>query len=142
MDRKYRQRGYQDSPRENNREGGKRPPPRENLGGPRPLAMPDRRTVVRCAACGTVLPASVDLTGQCPKCNAELHSCTQCAFFDPGLRFQCSRPVTAAIARKNARNECTFYETRRTVERETTSSSPSGFRGMDPRAAFENLFKK
>lgn len=138
MDRKYKQRGYMDSDREKSREQPRRPPS-ENLGGPRPLAMPGRRTVLRCAGCGTVLPPDVATTGQCPRCHSELHSCRQCAYFDPGSRFQCSRPISEPIPNKDARNECRLYEPRMTVERETSSS---GARPTDARAAFENLFKK
>ena len=118
-DRKYRQRGYQDSDRD------------------RMLAMPGKRMVIRCAGCGTVLAADMDTTGKCPRCGYELHSCKQCVFFDPSARFECLKPITERIAKKDARNECTFYRPRTTVERETSSPKPT-----DARAAFENLFKK
>ncbi len=140
MDRKYRQRGYQDSDRDERSSSsqGRRPPP-ENLGGPRPLSMPGRHMVMRCAGCGTLLPTGIDTSGRCPRCNYELHSCKQCANFDPASRFECSKPIPELIARKDARNQCTFYEPRMTVERETTSTAS---RPLDARSAFENLFKK
>jgi hypothetical protein len=136
-DRKYRQHGYQDSDRE--RRPAEHRPPRENLGGPRQLNMPARRSVVRCAGCGAILPAGTDTRGQCPQCKCELHSCKQCVFFDTSARFECAKPVTARIARKDARNECSFYQARVTVERDTSSASA---RPLDARAAFEALFKK
>jgi hypothetical protein len=43
------------------------------------------------------------------------------------------------MARKDVRNQCTFYELRTTVERETSSAAA---RVDDARKAFENLFKK
>lgn len=135
-DRKYRQRGYQDSGREE-RPTEKRAP-RENLGGPRPLRMPGTRTVSRCAGCGMVLPTGIDTSGPCPRCRFELHSCKQCAWFDTGARFECSKPIPARVPRKDARNECTFYEPRLTVEKDTSSGS----RPADARSAFENLFRK
>lgn len=134
-DRKYRQRGYMDSGRE---EPQQKRPPKENLGGPRPLRMPGRRTVLRCAGCGTVLPPGVDTSGQCPRCGFELHSCKQCVYFDTGSRFECAKPIPERIPRKDARNQCSFYEPRTTVERDTSS----GARPADARTAFENLFKK
>ncbi|MEW6247354.1 MAG: hypothetical protein AB1555_11700 [Nitrospirota bacterium] len=97
------------------------------------------RTVVRCADCGTQLPSLTDALGQCPKCKAELHACQQCAHFAPGQRFECTQPIPERIADKRARNECTFFSLRVTVERETSSGS------TDPEAArraFQNLFKK
>lgn len=135
MDRKYKQRGYQDSDRETSRE---KRPPREDLGGPRQLAMPGRRTVVRCANCGVILPLQTETSGQCPRCRFELHSCKQCLYFDTGSRFECSKPILERIPRKDARNACTFYEVRMTVEKDTSS----GARPADARTAFDNLFKK
>ena len=135
MERKYKQRGYMESEREAPPE---RRPPRENLGGPRPLKMPGARTVLRCAGCGTVLALDIDTRGQCPKCRFELHSCKQCAYFDTSARFECSKPIPERVPRKDARNDCTFYEPRTTVERDTSS----GGRPADARAAFESLFKK
>lgn len=67
-----------------------------------------------------------------------VHSCKQCAFFDTSARFECSKPVPERIPRKDARNHCSFYEPRMTVERDTSS----GARPANARAAFESLFKK
>lgn len=93
----------------------------------------------RCAQCGTVLQG-VSGEGKCPKCGFELHSCKQCTFFDPGSRFECMKPVTLRIAKKDMRNECAIFEIRVTHEKET--STPASLRPNDARAAFENLFKK
>jgi predicted RNA-binding Zn-ribbon protein involved in translation (DUF1610 family) len=115
------------------------PRPKENLGGPRPLQMPGKRMVSRCAQCGTVIPTLGDPPAQCPKCGYELHSCKQCTFFDPSARLECRQPISERMARKDVRNQCTFYELRTTVERETSSAAA---RVDDARKAFENLFKK
>jgi hypothetical protein len=80
-----------------------------------------------------------DALGQCPKCRAELHACQQCAHFNPGRRFECTQPVPERIPDKRARNACTFFSLRVTVERETSSGSG---RPDDPRRALDNLFKK
>jgi len=51
------------------------------------------------------------------------------------------QPIKERIAKKDARNDCTFYEIRVTREKET--STPASLRSPnDARAAFENLFKK
>jgi hypothetical protein len=135
MDRKYRQKGYMDSSAE--RPERERAPKKAETFGPRTPNMPGRRSVLRCASCATVLPADVDLQGKCPRCSFELHSCKQCANFDTSARFECTQPISKRIARKDARNDCTFYAPRLTVERETSTSKP-----VDARQAFENLFKK
>jgi predicted RNA-binding Zn-ribbon protein involved in translation (DUF1610 family) len=100
--------------------------------------MAASRTVSRCAQCGTVLTALTEVS-QCPKCGFELHSCKQCTHFDPGSRFECTEPIPERIARKDARNNCTFYAMRVMVEKETSASA---MRVDDARKAFENLFKK
>ena len=139
MDRKYRQRGYMESYKQEKREKGGTPKVGKELGGPRQPLLPGTRTVSRCAQCGTVLPAVVDSFGKCPQCRFELHSCKQCAHFDVASRFECTQPIKKRIAQKDAGNDCQYYALRMTVERET---SPGGARPQDARRAFENLFKK
>lgn len=146
-DRKYRQPGYQDhgEQRDKPQSGStSKPRPRDNTFGPRPLQMPGTRTISRCAQCGVVLPALGEPT-HCPQCKAPLHTCKQCANFDPASRFECRRAVPERIAKKDALNNCAFYTISVRVERETTTgvSSPAGSgRVEDARRAFENLFKK
>jgi hypothetical protein len=142
---KYRQHGYQDRDREEKprKESGERPAPvpaqrRDYSMGPKPVNLPGTRAVSRCTQCGTVLPTPPG--DKCLKCGFELHSCKQCTHFDPGSRFECMQPITVRIPRKDARNECTFYEIRVTREKET--STPASLRPSDARQAFENLFKK
>jgi hypothetical protein len=145
---KYRQHGYQDRDRAEKprKESGEKPasapakPAKNDYSmGPKPVQMPGTRAVSRCVQCGTVLQA-IPPTGLCPKCGFELHSCKQCMYFDPGSRFECMQPIPKRIERKDARNDCTFYEIRITSEKET--STPASLRPSDARQAFENLFKK
>ena len=142
-DRKYRQHGYYDGG-----EREKRPllaprAPREII-GPKLPQFPARVTVARCANCGTLLPRDFDPQGQCGRCNFELHSCKQCLHFDTAARWECTEPILARLSPKDARNECSFYAIRRSSEKETTSGGTAigTVRPGDPRAAFENLFKK
>lgn len=133
MDRKYRQRGYMEGERESEPRPEAERKPREF----RTPNMPGFRTVTRCASCGTPLSEPIGLTSQCPKCAVDLHTCRQCASFDPGSRFECMQPIKTRIAVKTARNTCELFESRTVVERETSSAGP-----VDARQAFENLFKK
>jgi hypothetical protein len=50
------------------------------------------------------------------------------------------QPVKDRVAKKDARNECSFYSIRVTREKET--STPAAAKPQDARQAFENLFKK
>ena len=135
MDRKYKQRGYQDDDREQK----PRPAPqRSDLRAPK---MPAFREVTRCNLCGQMVNIEVGgiaLDQQCPKCHSDLHTCKNCVSFDPGARFQCRKPITERIARKDERNSCTLFEPRKTIERETTTAASSA---KDPRSAFDKLFK-
>jgi hypothetical protein len=143
---KYRQHGYQDRD-QNDRKGEERKgagsgaagPKRDNTFGPRPVNLPGTHAVSRCAECGTVLQG-MTADGKCPKCGFALHSCKQCMYFDPGGRFECMQPVKGRVEKKDAKNDCTFYEMRVTREKET--STPVSARPSSARAAFENLFKK
>jgi predicted RNA-binding Zn-ribbon protein involved in translation (DUF1610 family) len=164
---KYRQHGYKDGDfergdRGEGRERDKRaadlsrkilgaekpaPPSKKDLTfGPRPVNMPGTRDVSRCAQCGAVLQFGMTADQKCPKCGFELHSCKQCMYFDPGSRFECMQPVKERVAKKDTRNECTFYEMRVTREKETgtpvNTSSTASQKPGDARAAFDSLFKK
>lgn len=144
-DRKYRQRGYQDDDRDRPPKPSGRPAPepgapaatrRISRDGHRTVNMPGFREVVRCAQCGAVIDAEVGFEGRCPRCGVELHSCSQCTYFDPGSRFECMQPVPARMSPKNTKNACALFAARTTVERETTTPRPD-----DPRKAFDDLFK-
>ena len=139
-DRKYGQRGYMESDRE--REQRPKQPPRQQTQprdreGPRSPKMMAFGEKVKCASCGATVSASIGLDGSCPKCKTDLHTCRQCAAFDPGARFECRKPITARIMNKGARNDCELFTARTVVERETSSGAPT-----DARQAFANLFKK
>jgi hypothetical protein len=136
MDRKYKQRGYQDG-----KETKPRPSPqhRNDMRAPN---MPAFVEVTRCSLCGTQV--RVELGGiaagdKCPKCEADLHVCKNCVGFDPGARFQCRKPIAVRIPKKDVRNDCELFEPRKTVERQTTTAAADG---KDPRSAFDKLFKK
>ena len=141
-DRKYRQRGYQDTgdkkPKFEKSDGDR--PVKKDTFGPRAIQMPGTRSVSRCSQCGTVLQNLSDPPGTCPKCGFELHSCKQCSYFDPAKRFECMQPVKERVPRKDVRNDCSMYSIRVMVEKET--STPASLRPQDARQAFENLFKK
>ena len=143
-DRKYRQRGYQDEPREPRREGPQAPkkeyaPRGQPPDRPKRFNMPGFREAGRCARCGNelTLAAAWSPDSTCNRCGADLHTCAQCANFDTGAPFECQRPIPARVSPKDARNTCTLFEPRTTVERETKSvgGPPSA------RKAFDDLFK-
>ena len=162
-ERKYRQRGYQDSGRDSSSSGG---PPRQDrprpqgprppidVTGPRLPRMVQSVAAARCFNCSTPLPSDIDFRGSCPKCGAALHCCKQCAHFEPSTRFQCLKPVPVRVVTKDQANQCDLFKPRVTVARDATPDSSNAPGGLiapnvpeprnpnDARAAFDSLFKK
>jgi hypothetical protein len=158
-DRKYRQRGYQDEPRQPRTE--QRAPVKKEYTprgqppiSPKTFSMPGFREVVKCVRCGYELTVATawSTDGTCKRCGSALHTCAQCANFDTSAAFECHKPVPARISPKDVQNACAEFEPRTTVERETTSAGGpgtaaanggSGATGGSSRArqAFDDLFK-
>src|SRR5262245_23056616 len=143
-DRKYRQRGYQDEPRD--REPKREKPPQEprapgrplqSASGPKTPNLMASHEVFRCTRCGNRLALEVELDARCSRCGVALHSCINCVSFDTGARWECSRPeLTARVSPKDERNACVLSAPRTTVQRETSTPAP-----QSARQAFDDLFK-
>ena len=156
--RKYRQRGYQDEPREKGPHGGKsgksgtpgkpareqasRAPGRQlqDAAGPRTPNLMASHEVWRCSRCGNLLSVPVAPlleVGRCARCGVDLHSCVQCVSFDTSARFECTQlELPSRISPKDVRNECALFVARTTVERQTGTPGPTS-----ARQAFDDLFK-
>jgi len=165
-DRRYRQRGYMDSGREQSANNGERrderskpqgPRPPIDITGPRLPRMVQAVTAARCFNCATALPEGIDFGRNCPKCGVALHCCKQCAHFEPSTRFQCLKPVPVRIAVKDQANDCALFRPRLTVARDIVqgaspaagpspnapvANAPEPRNANDARAAFDNLFRK
>lgn len=153
MERKYKHRGYmsnEDSERPREQRPNEPRPARQERLGPKTPRMVGTVLRARCTNCGAVLKPGFNAGGQCPRCQAELHSCKQCVHFDTGARFECTQPIPDRIGRKDARNDCAFFEFRTTVEKDTSPVAASvaptvrnnSHGPTDARKAFEDLFKK
>ena len=162
-DRKYRQRGYQDEPRDRERgprPGLPRPQPQDrtpgrllqSASGPKTPNLMATHEVCRCARCGQLLSLPVEAAGRCSKCGVALHSCVQCVSFDTSARFECAQPaLPARVSPKDDFNVCAHFAPRTTIERQTsTSAAPSSPGAPGPRdapgqsaarRAFDDLFK-
>jgi hypothetical protein len=133
---------------------GPRPP--IDVTGPRLPRLVQHVAASRCFNCATALPPGTEFTGNCPKCNAELHCCKQCTHFEPSTRFQCMKPIPVRIVPKDKANTCNLFAPRVTVAREGTSNGapmptgaplpqagpPAPRNADDARNAFDRLFKK
>jgi hypothetical protein len=137
-DRKYRQHGYREDDRDRPKPQAPRGP-REERVGPRTPNLMGAHEVFRCARCGRIQSGDAP-DERCPQCGVDLHSCVQCVAFDPGSTFECTQTLTARVSPKDARNTCTFFSPRTTVERQT-GSTPAAAGPVSPQQAFDDLFK-
>lgn len=157
MDRKYGQRGYQDRERERGAQEREKPLEKPKGGprgsrareAPRPMKMPGFQELLRCSLCGTIVPPPIEIRyeSQCAKCKGDLRSCKNCRHFDTSAQFECTQPIPERITKKDLRNNCEFFMTRTSIERETRDSGGasvvvSPVNPSDARNAFDNLFKK
>jgi hypothetical protein len=93
--------------------------------------------VFKCARCGNRLSLPVAGDARCGRCGVDLHSCLQCVSFDTGARFECTQEtLKVRVSPKDARNTCTLFSPRTTVERQTGTEGPTS-----ARQAFDDLFK-
>jgi hypothetical protein len=145
-DTKYRQRGYKDSERRDEKPRPGLQGPREKKEGPRGRGLgAPTESVFRCSACGEKRPVILGdeplaFDAKCHKCGADLHSCSSCVNFDTSVHWECRRhaEIPARIAKKRDRNECPLFTPK--VAQEFGQDSNKGSPG-DARSAFDALFK-
>lgn len=146
-DRKYRQHGYQDEPRNREQQaprGPKAPPPDrapgrqlQDASGPKTPNLMGSHELFRCARCGNRLSVPVEFQSRCSRCGVAIHSCINCASFDTSARWECTETLPARVAPKDEDNACASFHPRTTVERQT--GTPAG--PPSARQAFDDLFK-
>jgi hypothetical protein len=148
MSRKYRQRGYQESDRDEKERS--QSPQRKELSfeeriqrrSMRKATDREAKEVVRCQVCGRNVEdfGTIASTTNCPHCNAPLHCCRVCKHFDSSARWQCRAEITEAVSDKSKANQCGHYEPRLVLD--FTGRRGSKHRSNDPKSAFDNLFKR
>jgi len=156
-ERKYRQRGYQDSDRGAGSYKDQRPRPNGpklplDVTGPKLPRLVQTVAAARCFSCAATLPADIDFRGACPRCGKALHCCKQCVHFDSSTRFQCLKAIPVRVAAKDEANTCELFAPRVTVARDVLPVAPARVspsavvpaprNANDARAAFDSLFKK
>lgn len=131
------------------RDRSAKPPERPDMGNEEQVKRLKRAMersaaeVIRCQNCGHQQRAEVAFIGPrstCDKCGTFLHSCRHCQFFETSARFQCKKPVPAALADKWAANDCTVFEPRLVLD--ATGRRAEGKTVSTAKNAFEALFKK
>ena len=154
-DRKYKQRGYQESDRPSGPRSDRpsAPKPEREPGAPagarrissegaRNPRMMTSRQVARCARCGTLVEPEILSRSKCPKCQVDLRSCVQCVNFDPSASLECAERIAARVSPKDTANDCPLFSFRTSFERETTAAvSQNPKEPTGAKKAFDDLFK-
>lgn len=68
---------------------------------------------IRCWRCGiTVAPELLPLRREevCAGCNADLHVCRLCRFFNPSVSDGCDEPVAGGVTNKERANFCDYFK--------------------------------
>jgi hypothetical protein len=147
-DRKYRQRGYMDDPRdrEQHKPAPKPVEPRapgrqlQSANGPKTPNLMSSHEVFRCSRCGNLLALPVEDGGKCARCGVDLHSCVQCVSFDTSARFECTQAIAVRVAPKDEKNTCALFAPRTTVERQTSTPAQQSPASNSAKKAFDDLF--
>jgi len=91
-----------------------------------------------CASCGKEVQQKGRLAfrERCPFCDAPLHTCAQCAFYEKGAYNQCREPRAERQVEKGRENRCEYFS--------ASSAAPAATRTPPPNArnAFDALFSK
>ena len=64
-----------------------------------------------CVSCDAELPADLRVGREtlCPRCDAYLHACVQCRFYEPTLHNQCLEPEADYVGDRQKANFCDFF---------------------------------
>ena len=68
---------------------------------------------LKCWRCGGALTDVLQpfaRAAECPACNADLHVCKMCEFFDTGARRGCREPVADEVGDKERSNFCGYFQ--------------------------------
>jgi hypothetical protein len=95
-----------------------------------------------CWKCGEAiqLPAGsrVGSRDVCPRCDADLHVCRNCQFYDRSKNNQCAEPQAEWTREKEAANYCDYFSPNPVLmARRDPASSPTA----EARRKFDSLFK-
>lgn len=97
-----------------------------------------RASDLKCWRCGVAIALDVLLLRSaetCAACNADLHVCRMCGFFNPSVADACEETVATAVSNKERANYCDYFK-----------ASPRAWRGGEDdaqaraRAELEQLF--
>jgi hypothetical protein len=84
------------------------------------------------------LNGGIEKKDECPKCEADLHVCRNCRFFDPSAENECAEPMAEWARYKDRANYCDYFEV---VETKGMGRKSAAASTDDARKAWDKLFK-
>ena len=98
--------------------------------------------MVTCWKCGEAIQyaagSRIGARDTCPRCNADLHSCRNCDFYDRSKNNQCSEPQAEWVRDKEAANYCDYYR----PNAKSRATVAGGLSKVDEaKKRFDSLFK-
>jgi hypothetical protein len=91
-----------------------------------------------CYQCGRETPVERQpgRNDTCPSCQAYLHSCRNCRFYDVKAHHECREPQAEWVQDKALGNFCEFFEAA------SSQAMPSTDRAAEARRKLDELFRK
>ena len=92
-----------------------------------------------CYRCGkeVEIERTVGRTEPCPHCDADLHCCLNCKFYDKTAHNECREPQAEPVADKEKGNFCDYF-----VFKDSAGTKPQSGPAVSAREKFDQLFKK
>lgn len=75
----------------------------------------------------------------CPACDADLHCCRNCRFYDPAKHNECAETQAEWVRDKEASNYCDYFQPNPVLL--AKGSGPGASKQNDARSKFDSLFK-
>ena len=94
--------------------------------------------VLVCWKCGAPIidvPMPLGRTAVCTTCDADLHVCKLCGFYDTGISNHCREPIAEPVKEKERANFCDYFKPRVNAYMARDQSVTA-----NARAQLENLF--
>ena len=94
-----------------------------------------------CWKCGKplVLSGTVSRSDVCPSCGADVRSCKNCRFYEPGAHYECRENIDELVKDKERANFCGWFMIAPQTEASGTEAS-SGANADSASDAFRALF--
>jgi len=92
-----------------------------------------------CYRCGNEVEVgrTVGRTEACPHCDADLHCCLNCTFYDKTAHHECHEPQAEPVGDKEKGNFCDYF-----VFKESKETRASDDKSPTAREKLDKLFRK